>query len=387
MNWIQGKESMESLIMWLNGAAGAGKSAIAQTIAQLCYAAGILLASFFFSRSNPHRNNITFLVPTIAYQISTAIPEARVRLERVIDRDPLIFTRSLEAQIIALIVEPLQPRIASGHFTDPATSMRLIILDGLDEIMEHRAQTKVLEVISTVLVHHHVPLIVLVASRPEQQILFCFDSASISPLTSRLSLDDTFESDDDIRLFLDDSFSAIKSTHPRKNLIPESWPTLEVVKTLVRKASGQFIYASTVAKFVASIRHKPTDQLEIILGLRPVHRDLPFSELDALYIHILSTLEEPHRTLLVIGILFVMVPYASDNYRCTISGVEHLLGLDVGDVELLLADMASLISLEGDEIKTIRILHASFSDFLFDSSRSGAFAIDRKTMHTRMACL
>ena len=235
MNWILGKESMDSLIMWLNGAAGAGKSAIAQTIAELCYEAGILLASFFFSRSDPHRNDTASLIPTLAYQISTAIPEARVRLERVIDRDPLIFTRSLEAQMIALIIEPLQPLIASGHFTDRATSMRLIILDGLDEIMKHGAQAKVLEVISNILVHHHVPLIILVTSRPEQQILFSFDSASISPVTSRLPLDDTFQPGDDIQLFLDDSFSAIKSTHPRKNLIPESWPMLKVVHNLIRK--------------------------------------------------------------------------------------------------------------------------------------------------------
>ncbi len=67
--------------------------------------------------------------------------------------------------------------------------------------------------------------------------------------------------------------------------------------------------------------------------------------------------------------------------------MEHLFGLDVGDVELLLADMASLVSLEGDEIKTIRMLHASFGDFLFDSSRSGAFTIKCETIHTRMACL
>ena len=156
---------------------------------------------------------------------------------------------------------------------------------------------------------------------------------------------------------------------------------------LVHKASGQFIYASTVAKFVASIRHKPTDRLEIILGLRPVHRDLPFSELDALYIHILSTLEDTQRTLLVLGIILIMSFYPHSNYHRTTSGVEHLLGLDAGDVELLLADMASLISLEGDEIKIIRMLHASFGDFLFDASRSGPFAIDCKSMHTKMACL
>ena len=90
---------MDSLILWLNGAAGAGKSAIAQTIAELCDEAGVLLASFFFSWSDPYRNNGATLFPTLAYQIACAIPEAREQLERAIDRDPLIFTRSLEAQM------------------------------------------------------------------------------------------------------------------------------------------------------------------------------------------------------------------------------------------------------------------------------------------------
>ena len=54
MNWVLGKENTNSLILWLNGAAGAGKSAIAQRIAELCHEADILLATFFFSRSDPN---------------------------------------------------------------------------------------------------------------------------------------------------------------------------------------------------------------------------------------------------------------------------------------------------------------------------------------------
>ncbi len=88
----------------------------------------------------------------------------------------------------------------------------------------------------------------------------------------------------------------------------------------------------------------------------------PFAELDALYIHILSALEDPQRTLLVIGVLLSRGPHTNDYHR-TSSGIEHLLGLDVGDVELLLADMASLVALEGDEIKAIRMLHAFLRRF------------------------
>ena len=50
MNWIFGlEEDREAVIMWLNGAAGAGKSAIAQTIAERCHNLGLLLSSFVFS--------------------------------------------------------------------------------------------------------------------------------------------------------------------------------------------------------------------------------------------------------------------------------------------------------------------------------------------------
>ncbi len=216
------------------------------------------------------------LFPTLAYQIACAIPEAREHLERAIDRDPLIFTRSLEAQMLALIVEPLRPLIASGCFSDKAASKRLIILDGLDEIVEHRTQAQILEVISNTLVRHHIPVIVLIASRPEQQIIFSINSRPISPshastLPSTIISTQTTTSD----CFWSRLCQTSKTRIRERITFPNHGPSPEVMNILVRKASGQFIYASTTAKFVASLRHKPTDRLEIILGLRPVHRDLP----------------------------------------------------------------------------------------------------------------
>ncbi|KDR76677.1 hypothetical protein GALMADRAFT_21178, partial [Galerina marginata CBS 339.88] len=48
MDWIIGKVGWEGYFMWLYGPAGAGKSAIAQTIAEMCQSNNTLLASFFF---------------------------------------------------------------------------------------------------------------------------------------------------------------------------------------------------------------------------------------------------------------------------------------------------------------------------------------------------
>ena len=50
MIWVEGGEDgEEAQIIWIFGPVGTGKSAIAQTIAERCLAAGLLLAAFFFS--------------------------------------------------------------------------------------------------------------------------------------------------------------------------------------------------------------------------------------------------------------------------------------------------------------------------------------------------
>ncbi|KAF8159159.1 hypothetical protein B0H34DRAFT_796458 [Crassisporium funariophilum] len=94
MAWIT-DEQQEAFILWLFGPAGAGKSAVAQTIAEMCQEAGLLLASFFFSRTIPTRNNDKRLIATIAYQIALAIPTTRPLIEAAIERDPVILSRSL----------------------------------------------------------------------------------------------------------------------------------------------------------------------------------------------------------------------------------------------------------------------------------------------------
>ena len=74
MKWIKWEEDLKAFIMWVYGPAGAGKSAIAHTIAEMCEET-ILLASFFFSRNDPSRNTVKPLIATIAYQIILNFPD------------------------------------------------------------------------------------------------------------------------------------------------------------------------------------------------------------------------------------------------------------------------------------------------------------------------
>ena len=105
----------------------------------------------------------------------------------------------------------------------------------------------------------------------------------MTSITTTLALDDSYLPDADIKLFLEANFDVIKRDHPLRHQLPGSWPSSLEIDHIVRKSSGQFIYASTVMKYVESSRHWPTDRLEIIFGIMSRGKDTPFADLDGLY--------------------------------------------------------------------------------------------------------
>ena len=143
LDWVLDNAGRDALIMWLYGPAGAGKSAIAQTIAEKLYAKKLLLASFFFSRSDAKRNHEKSLIATIAYETALIISETKAAIEKVVDDDPALFGRSLEAQFTTLVIEPLLQLKDSGYFIRNP-SARVIVIDGLDECNNPEVQCYIL---------------------------------------------------------------------------------------------------------------------------------------------------------------------------------------------------------------------------------------------------
>jgi len=376
MKWIKWEEDLNAFIIWVYGPAGAGKSAIAQTIAEMCEREMILLASFFFSRNDPSRSTVNSLVATIAYQIILNLPHVRDAILAAIEHDPLIFSKSLAVQVKSLIVVPLQPLAEAGFFNDP-TSLRLIIIDGLDECFDPKVQRNIVEVLANAQRQHRLPLIYLFASRPEQHISLAFSTGILPNMTTSIALDESYLPDEDIKLFLTDRFQEIKSTHRLRAYIPSEWPLPDVLEQVVYKSSGQFIYASAVIQYVISIRHKPTDRLDIILGIRPPRRDLPFAELDALYTHILTSVEDIEHVLDILSFIFF------SGYFPSTGMIEEFLSLQTGDVELYLGDLSSLVSIGPNQ--EIHNLHASLVDFFVDPTRSKELWINPPTRHTAFA--
>ena len=75
-DWANGIGSMPK-VMWVFGGAGAGKSALAQTLAETFQKMGKLAASFFFSRSAAGRSDGNALIPTLVLQLVESIPELK----------------------------------------------------------------------------------------------------------------------------------------------------------------------------------------------------------------------------------------------------------------------------------------------------------------------
>ena len=264
----------------------------------------------------------------------------------------------------------------------------MIALDGLDECGDSDSHYSVLQVILAAATQYNLPFSFFITSRPEQKIREAFNEAALGDITMRLVLDDKYLPDADIRTFLLSKFQDIKRTHPSGSSFL-SWPSESDVERLVLRSSGQFIYASTVVKFVNSHRHWPPDRLDMIFGILPRGRATPFAELDALYSHILSAALDNIEKVLDILTVFLFYRSSRSGYRKpTVRFLESFLLYRSGEVFTVLSDMHSIISVPSPDQPDmrLRIFHASLGDFLTDHSRSGEkFFLDPGVSHRKIA--
>jgi hypothetical protein len=376
IDWIR-SESSASYFFWLYGPAGAGKTAILQAIAEfLCSRSGSgqnFGGSFFFSRGKQGRDQGQYLFSTIAYQLALKVPGLRQHINRIMELDPTLHTKSMDVQLQTLIVDAFQ------KLSPPPPHSYLVIIDGLDECHDKATQQSILQLLCEAIKVHKLPLRFLIGCRPESHIHVCFDQESLYTITHRVVLDDTFNPRRDIRVFLQDGFAKIYAGNSIFSHVEQPWPSQGIVDLLVQRSSGQFIYAATVLKFVGADFCNPTKQLALVLKPDPT----AFSDLDQLYTQILSVYPS---TVNIVQVLGTIIAFNGNDLP---EVIEDILGMEEGELKLVLHGLSSLMKDENDKngerlnegvISYVipHFVHASFSDYLFDSSRSGAFHVNRR---------
>jgi len=204
---------------------------------------------FFFRRGVPGCNHKGFLFSTVAYQLAMNVPGMHEHVDAAMLKDSSVPRMSAAVQMERLIVEPI--KLVRPTLPHPL----IIIIDGLDECEDHESQREILKLVFRASTDPSVPFRFIIASRPEHQICSVFNEEPLFSMTCCLVLDEEYDSASDIQSYLHDKFMEIHTRNKDiMGQIRSPWPLEDDLRTLVARASGQFIYASTVLWIFAQSR-------------------------------------------------------------------------------------------------------------------------------------
>jgi hypothetical protein len=398
VRWIE-EPNPSSSVLWVNGRAGVGKSALMQKLAER--AGADYGGCFFFRRGVPGCNKKGFLFSTVAYQLAMNIPGMHEHVDSAMSKDSSLPRMSAAVQVERLIVEPI--KLVRPILPHPA----IIIIDGLDECEDHDSQRDILKLVVRVSTDPSVPFRFIIASRPEHQICSTFNEEPFLSTTRRLVLDEEYDSASDIESYLHDKFMEIhRCNGDIMGQIRSPWPSEGNLRKLVARASGQFIYASTVIKFVGSVGDllSPQEKLDIILHPCPMQASA-FSELDCLYTQILSTYNDSKVLVHVLGVVLALEALNVDNYGddeplTNPEVIANIAGLAEGKVLLVLRALQSVAEIQTEPVydddddeepngiinQRVQLSHRSFHDFLIDRARSGPYFVDMEFFVAQIFC-
>ena len=352
-------------VYWLNGLAGTGKSAIAQTIAERMSKAEKLGASFFCSRDFEERSDLQLIFPTLAVQLARKYTRFRSIFVPLVQSDPGIAYEPPYHQMDKLIVQPLKEAAIST----------VIVIDALDECKDDESDSAILSVLGRLV--SEIPKVkFFLTGRPDPRIRRGFRLPLLAKVTDVFVLHDVESGlvDNDIRLFLERSLLEIADR--RSGL--GGWPTAEQLDLLCERAGGLFVYAMATVKFIDKQNSSPRKRLDLLLrsGDKGAHEGKTklktslstHTTLDSLYTTILEEAfndseDEPTIRSVLGAVVLALNPLSP-------STIAMLLGVDIEEVSPVLSSVHSLLTFrEDDRDQPVRLFHKSFPDFIVDPAR------------------
>ena len=369
--------------------AGTGKSTISRTIAHNLSVKGELGASFFFKRGEGDRGNARLLFGTIAAQLVQKLPPLAPHVQRAIEVDPAITSKSLKQQFDTLVLEPLNKLYLDSQ--KPSTIV--IVVDALDECDGEADVRTMIRLLSQVKCFSSIQLKFFLTSRPELPIRLGFQD--ISGSYEGLALHQIPEPiiEHDIYAFLTYELTRIRDDYNKSVLqdrhLHTDWPGQANIQSLVQMAVPLFIFATTICRFLEDRRcGEPDEQLAKVLKYQTKSQE---SELDATYLpvldHLLTGLSQLRKDEVVqnfrevIGAIIVLASPLST------TSLAQLLGISKARIARTLDLLHSVLSIPSNSDTPVRLLHLSFRDFLLDSEKreEHPFWINEKDVHKILA--
>ena len=347
-------------ILWLCGPVGCGKSAIAQSVAEMVERKKYLAASFFFFRGSGSRGKFEKFALTLAAQIAVAIPDTKPYINAALSDGAGLPGASVAVQLERLVYRPIEAVASLAPEPSPRPPSYLIVLDGLDECGDREDVVDFLEHMLVFFEENpSMPLCFLISSRIEEHIRECIDSAHVEVI----DLSD-HGADSDIRVLVNHTFEVASKRNRVLRSLGYEWPDEEEVEELIEHADGSFIFIRTLLNYILGLSTSrddgltPMDRLTHALGMHP--------GLDGLYSETLQHAKHiPHFMDVVFTIALLYTPLS-------ISEMSQLLDLPSYRVVTVLIPLQAIVRVPGaDKGDPVTLFHTSLRDFVLDERRSG----------------
>lgn len=374
--WI--KDLKGPQIFWLVGMAGTGKSAVAWTICSRATADAkvILGGSFFCSRSTGliTQRDVRYVVPTLARILAQQSPKFSKALAEELARNPGVLHKQIGAQIEQLLYKPL---LALKNSRIPI----VFVIDALDECgsqsgaggtdnnaESHRTVSEMLEALASIAKYAvKLPVKFLVTSWPETHIRDTPVSDTSFSMVMRLHTINKAQVTADIRLYI----STRLSSKPQLRAHFQN----EAVDMLTQLSDGLFIVAATALQYtLGSSFDAAAVRFETLLN---VSRDSLSTQasgpLDRMYALILDEAAKSNQSITdeLTAMMQMFGALLSTRMALSVADLASLLELPTTHLRARLSRLHAVIHIpEDDDVPGLRILHASFGDYLFSRADS-----------------
>lgn len=375
MSWAKVIRNSSSRLYHVHGIAGSGKSSVASTVCRMLEEEDLLAGSFFCKRDLPDQRDTSRILPSLSYTLALRHEVYKECVMHSLKDEPDITSRSIEQQLKVLFREPLTKIARGGSRSQPL----VFVIDALDECCDNHdaSQRRLADGLCQISALASW-LKVFVTSRPTDDLMW-----KLSPTDTRvlsINLND-MDTEKDIKLYTQ---ASLKELVGEFRLSP-SWLTEDTIQKLTDLASGLFIWASTMIRYIRGQLDKD-NAMRLVLSGNALAAE---ASLDNLYMKVIESggSDDDNVALkkTVLGIVFV----TARNNPLSIDGLHDFLqrtGRKVSKAVLkaVINRLRSVLYEDTSKGNVIRVCHPSFVDFLEDPKRCGKYWTNVEQLHAVM---